>query len=111
MIGILLKEKHICLKKNSNKLIVKADVKHESQSICNNEKNNSKNVITTNVNDIQVPLKYILCFLYNTLNNGWTVKKKKDNYIFFKKHEGKKEYMANNYISTFIKEHFNCDLI
>ena len=108
---IVKKKNTYVLKKNSNKLIVKADVNHESQSICNNEKNNSKNVITTNVNDIQVPLKYILCFLYNTLNNGWTVKKKKDNYIFFKKHEGKKEYMANNYISTFIKEHFNCDLI
>lgn len=108
---IVKKKNTYVLKKNSNKLIVKADVNHEYQSICNNEKNNSKNVITTNVNDIEVPLKYILCFLYNTLNNGWTVKKKKDNYIFLKKHEGKKEYMANNYISTFIKEHFNYDLI
>lgn len=108
---IVKKKNTYVLRKNSNKLIVKADVNHEYQSNCNNEKNTSKNLITTNVNDIQIPLKYILCFLYNTLNNGWSIKKNKGNYVFFKKHGGKKEYMADNYISTFIKEHFNYDLI
>ena len=109
--NIVKKKNTYVLKKNSNKMIVKADMTDEYQINYNNEKNTSKTLITTNVNDLQVPLKYILYFLYNTLNNGWTVKKKKDNYIFLKKHEGKKEYMANNYISTFIKEHFNYDLI
>ena len=33
---IVKKKNTYVLKKNSNKLIVKADVNHESQSICNN---------------------------------------------------------------------------
>ena len=56
-------------------------------------------------------LKYILNFLYNVLNNGWTIKKSNDNYIFIKNHEGKKEIFSNNYINTFIKENFNFNLI
>jgi hypothetical protein len=56
-------------------------------------------------------LKYILNFLYNVLNNGWTIKKSNDNYIFIKNHEGKKEIFSNNYINTFIKDNFNFNLI
>jgi hypothetical protein len=55
--------------------------------------------------------KYILCFIYNVLNNGWRMKKSNENYIFIKNHEGKKEIFSNNYINTFIKENFNSYLI
>ena len=56
-------------------------------------------------------VKYILGFLYNSLNDGWTVKKTNNNYIFIKNHEGKKEILSNEYIDTFIKDNFNFNLI
>ena len=34
-------------------------------------------------------------------------KKNKDEYIFIKNHEGKKEIFSNNYINTFLKDNFN----
>ena len=55
--------------------------------------------------------KYIFCFLYNSLNNGWSMKKNKDEYIFIKSHQGKKEIFSNNYIHTFLKENFKLNLI
>jgi len=61
--------------------------------------------------DIKHTLKYILCFLYNVLNNGWSIKKAKNKYIFLKKHEGKTEYLSDDYLNSFMKEHFNSNLI
>ena len=46
-------------------------------------------------------------FVYNALENGWTVKKSKDKYIFTKKHEGKKEILSNEYLLRFMKDNFN----
>ena len=54
---------------------------------------------------------YILGFLYNVLNNGWTIKKNKKEYIFIKNHEGKKEVFTDNYLNTFLKDNFNFNLI
>jgi hypothetical protein len=63
---------------------------------------------TTNPNNN----KYILYFLYNVLNNGWKIKKtRNEEYIFIKKHEGKKEFFSNKYLHTFMKENFNYQLI
>lgn len=47
-----------------------------------------------------------MLFIYNSLQNGWSVKKVSDKYIFRKKHKGKREIYQENYLSTFIKE--NC---
>jgi hypothetical protein len=44
-----------------------------------------------------------MVFIINALNNGWTIKKKKDNYIFSKKHEGRKEIYNEDYLEKFIK--------
>jgi len=96
--NVMKKKNTYILKKDTTKLLVRNDITHSI------ERKRHDNIIN-NINDIEVPLKYILYFLYNTLNNGWSVKKKKDNYIFYKKHEGKKEYMTNDYITTFIKDH------
>lgn len=48
--------------------------------------------------------RLISTFLYHVLNRGWTIKKKGELYILFKKHEGKKEYFSEKFLSTFIKE-------
>jgi len=55
--------------------------------------------------------KYILAFIYNGLNNGWTIKKYNNQYVFSKNHEGKKEIFSDSYINTFLKENFNFNLI
>jgi hypothetical protein len=45
-----------------------------------------------------------MVFLYNALDNGWSIKKRKDSYIFTKNHEGKKEIFDETYLSIFMKE-------
>ena len=45
-------------------------------------------------------------FLYNAVENGWTVKKRQDSYIFSKKHENKKEVFQQDYLEKFINSNF-----
>jgi hypothetical protein len=49
-----------------------------------------------------------MVFLYNALDNGWSIKKKQNSYIFTKNHEGKKEVLNESYLSIFMKE--NADI-
>jgi len=44
-----------------------------------------------------------MAFIMNALNQGWTVKKNGDEYIFYKKHEGKKEVFREDYLRAFIE--------
>lgn len=37
------------------------------------------------------------------LDNGWTVKKNSDTYVFSKKHEGKEEVFKNDYLEKFVQ--------
>ena len=43
-------------------------------------------------------------FINNAIEQGWTIKKEKDAYIFSKKHEGKKEIYSDNYLKKFLTE-------
>ena len=52
-----------------------------------------------------------MVFLYNALDNGWVVKKRKDSYIFTKNHEGRKEVLNDAYLSIFIKDSANINNI
>ena len=52
-----------------------------------------------------------MIFLYNALDNGWSIKKRKDSYIFSKNHEGKKEVFDESYLSIFMKENTNINSI
>ena len=52
-----------------------------------------------------------MVFLYNALDNGWSIKKRKDSYIFTKNHEGKKEICDELYLSIFMKENVNINNI
>ena len=68
-----------------------------------------KNIhINTNEN---VNIDYItlqkMAFLFNALENVWTIRKNKDKYIFIKKHEGEKEIMLDSYLRRFIKDNFD----
>ena len=45
-----------------------------------------------------------MVFLYNALDNGWSIQKKQNSYIFKKNHEGKKEILNETYLSIFMKD-------
>ena len=49
-----------------------------------------------------------MVFLYNALDNGWSIKKKQNSYIFKKNHEDKKEVLNESYLSIFMKD--NADI-
>ena len=50
-------------------------------------------------------------FLYNALDNGWSIKKKQNSYIFTKNHEGKKEIFDEGYLAIFMKDNSNINNI
>ena len=52
-----------------------------------------------------------MVFLYNALDNGWTIKKRNESYIFTKNHEGKKEIFEESYLSIFMKDNININNI
>ena len=39
-----------------------------------------------------------MIFLINALEDGWSVKKDKESYVFTKKHENKREIFQENYL-------------
>jgi hypothetical protein len=60
---------------------------------------------TTSIQDFNTIKK--MTFIYNALQDGWTVVKKEDKYIFIKKHEGKKEILSEEYLKKFIARNFS----
>ena len=48
-------------------------------------------------------------FIMNAIETGWTVKKSDDNYIFTKKHEGKREVFMSDYLEKFIDKNMKLD--
>ena len=44
-----------------------------------------------------------MVFIMNALEQGWSIKKKNDSYIFSKKHEGLREVFMDNYLEKFIE--------
>jgi hypothetical protein len=52
-----------------------------------------------------------MLFVYNALEEGWTIKKKKDSFIFSKNHEGKKEVFLESYLVRFMKTNFDLNKI
>ncbi len=44
-----------------------------------------------------------MLFLYNSIEQGWSVKKKNDSYVFLKPHENKKEVLEDSYLIKFMK--------
>ena len=48
-----------------------------------------------------------MLLMYNAIEDGWTVKKKQDAYVFSKPHENKKEVFENNYLLRFMRSHLD----
>jgi|UniRef100_A0A6C0C0K6 hypothetical protein len=48
-----------------------------------------------------------MIFIFNALENGWTIKKRDKNYLFRKKHEGKKEIFSSKFLPRFLEKNFD----
>jgi transposase len=63
--------------------------------------------------DVNISLKTFqkMTFIYNAIEDGWTIRKRNDNYIFTKKHENRREIFQENYLESFIKKNgtFTCE--
>jgi len=61
-------------------------------------------------NNVKIdPVKFQkMILLYNSIEQGWYVKKNNESYFFSKKHENKKEVLEDSYLLKFMKT--NLDL-
>jgi len=48
-----------------------------------------------------------MIFLFNAIEDGWSIKKKNNSYVFSKNHEGKKEIFEDNYLDQFMRSSFD----
>jgi hypothetical protein len=48
-----------------------------------------------------------MMFLYNSINDGWTIKKRNESYIFSKNHEGKREVFHDSYLMRFMQDNMD----
>ena len=68
---------------------------------------NTKNSETTFIDlpqniKIEKPVFQKMMFLTNALEEGWSIRKSKDSYIFTKKHENKREIFQEDYLEKFL---------
>ena len=52
-----------------------------------------------------------MLLLYNSIEQGWSVKKQNNSYVFSKKHEGKKEILEDTYLLKFMKTNLDFNKI
>ena len=52
-----------------------------------------------------------MLLIFNSIEQGWTVKKRKDSYVFTKNHENLKEIIDNSYLLQFMKTNLDMNKI
>ncbi len=52
-----------------------------------------------------------MILLFNSIEQGWSVKKKDGAYVFSKQHENKKEVLEDNYLLKFMKTNLDLNKI
>lgn len=52
-----------------------------------------------------------MLILFNAIEDGWSIKKKQECYVFTKKHEGKREILHDSYLLTFMKTNLDINKI
>jgi hypothetical protein len=58
------------------------------------------------------PIKFQkMLILFNSIEQGWSVKKRGDAYVFSKNHEGKKEVLEDSYLMRFMKTNLDLNKI
>jgi len=61
--------------------------------------------------ELSKPAFQKMLFIANALEQGWTVKKSQDSYIFTKRHENKEEIFQENYLETFVDGNLSTDIV
>lgn len=74
---------------------------------------NTKLEIPLDHNSVQISKTQLkrMIFIQNALEQGWSVKKSQDSYIFTKKHENRREIFQENYLETFLVSNFSGDFV
>jgi len=74
---------------------------------------NTKLEISLDHNSVQISKNQLklMIFIQNALEQGWSIKKSQDSYIFTKKHENLREIFQENYLETFLVSNFTGDLL
>ena len=52
-----------------------------------------------------------MLLLFNSIEQGWTIKKRDESYVFTKSHEGKKEVFEDSYLLKFMKSNLDLNKI
>jgi hypothetical protein len=52
-----------------------------------------------------------MIFIFNSIEHGWSVKKRKDSYVLTKNHEGKREVLEDSYLLKFMKTNLDISKI
>jgi hypothetical protein len=52
-----------------------------------------------------------MLLLFNSIEQGWSIKKNGDSYVFSKNHEGKKEVLEDAYLLKFMKTNLDLNKI
>jgi hypothetical protein len=52
-----------------------------------------------------------MLLLFNSVEQGWSVKKRGESYVFSKNHEGKKEVLEDSYLLKFMKSNLDLNKI
>lgn len=52
-----------------------------------------------------------MAFLFNAVENGWSVRKENNYYVFKKNHEGKKEVYLDKYLQQFLSKNLDLENI
>ena len=71
-----------------------------------------KHMIENQEIDINNEIKnkiYVMHFVMNTLENGWTIRKKNNNFVFRKKHKNRDEVYSDDYLINFLKINIKTD--
>jgi len=68
---------------------------------------------TSPLNNIKIEKTMMrkMLFIMNALDQGWSIKKSNDSYIFTKKHENRREIFQENYLEDFLISNFSSDLL
>ena len=96
--------------KSSNSLEVKVTKRKEDIIPLKDGIHTLKKLIDKGKLDISTEQKndiYLMIFLTNTLENGWSIRKRNDNYVFRKKHEKQMEIYSDEYLVSFLKSNMN----
>ena len=68
----------------------------------NNNINTNTSIEANNIKIDNIKFQKML-LLFNALEEGWSIKKRNDSFIFQKRHEDKKEIFTDIYLERFIK--------